>query len=167
MKHRYLLALPLLLSLITVTLHAQAKFAIYGTVGGEKIAVANTPWTLAGTAGFYVGLKKFGPLNLSVDARADLSSNQNSGLVGPRLAVKLPAFPIKPYGEFLIGFSDYTRTGAGLKDPNQFAARYVFGADMTILPHIDWRIADFSYDLESLGPDDHAKTLSSGLVIRL
>jgi hypothetical protein len=167
MNRRCLWALPLLLSLITVTLHAQAKLAIYGTVGGEKSAVANTPWTLAGTAGFYVGLKKFGPLNLSVDARADLSSNQNSGLIGPRLAVKLPAIPIKPYGEFLIGFSDYSRTSAGLKEANQFAARYVLGADMTILPHIDWRIADFSYDLESLGPDDHAKTLSTGIVIRL
>src|SRR3984885_14427024 len=167
MKHRYLRALPLLLLFITVTLHSQAKLAIYGTVGGEKSAVTNTSWTLAGTAGFYVGLKKFGPLNLSVDARADLSSNQNSGLVGPRLAVKLPAFPIKPYGEFLIGFSDYSRTGAGLQDSNNVAARNLHGADMTILPHIDWRIADFSYDLESLGPDDHAKTLSSGLVIRL
>ena len=59
MKSRTLWAF-LLLALSASTLHAQAKFAIYGTVGGEKSAVVNTPWTLAGTAGFYVGLKKLG-----------------------------------------------------------------------------------------------------------
>ena len=58
MKSRNLWALPLLLlCLSSNSLHAQAKFAIYGTVGGEKSAIVNTPWTLAGTAGFYVGYR--------------------------------------------------------------------------------------------------------------
>lgn len=166
MRSRITWALPLfLLSFLPNQLHAQARFAIYGTVGGETGGVPNESWALAGTAGFYAGLKKLGPLNFSLDARADLSSDVSSGLIGPRLAIKLPAFPIKPYGEFLIGFSDFSGSG-GLKDSNSFAARYVLGADMTILPHIDWRIADFSYDLNDDDGRGNAKTLSTGLVLR-
>jgi hypothetical protein len=166
MRSKIIWAIPvLLLSLLPNTLHAQARFAIYGTVGGETAGGPHESWDLAGTVGFYAGLKKLGPLDLSLDARADLSDNLNSGLLGPRVAFTLPAFPIKPYGEFLIGFTDYNKN-ASFADSTQFAARYVLGTDMTILPHVDWRIADFSYDLNNSPYNTHAKTLSTGLVIR-
>ena len=167
MNRRIIWTLPLLfITLCTASLHAQAKLAIYGTVGGEKTEINNESWTIAGTFGLYYGLTHLAPLNLSIDARGDLSGNINSGLVGPRVALKLPAIPIKPYGEFLIGFQSYSKTAAGLKDPNDFAYRYVLGLDTTILPHIDWRVADFSYALNNSANGDHAKTLSTGLVLR-
>ena len=169
---RRITILPLLLlSTLTACLHAQAKlaisrFAIYGTVGGEKSGLPNQGWATAGTVGLYVGVANLGPIALAVDGRADLSSNINSGLIGPRLAVHLPAFPLKPYAEILIGGSSYSKTAAGLKDPSQFASRAVFGADTTILPHIDWRIADFSYSLNNSSNGGSAKTLTTGLVLR-
>jgi hypothetical protein len=167
MNRRFFWALPLLLLTFSViNLHAQAKLAIYGTIGAEKSGLPNENWELAGTFGLYYGLTHLAPLDLSIDARGDLSGNINSGLVGPRLALKLPAIPIKPYGEFLIGFQSYSKTAAGLKDPNDFAYRYVLGLDTTILPHIDWRVADFSYALNNSANGDHAKTLSTGLVLR-
>ncbi len=166
MSRRTLWILPvLLLSLTATTLHAQAKLAVYGTGGGEKSGLPNDDWHAAGTFGFYYGLYHFTPIDLSVDARGDLSSNIKSGFLGPRVAVKLPIIPIKPYGEFIFGVSTYS-TPAHLPIPNDFAYRYVVGLDTTILPHIDWRVADFSYAINNSANGTHAKTLSSGLVIR-
>jgi len=166
MSRRTLWILPvLLLNLTATTLHAQAKLAVYGTGGGEKSGLPNDDWHAAGTFGFYYGLYHFTPIDLSVDARGDLSSNIKSGFLGPRVAVKLPIIPIKPYGEFIFGVSTYS-TPAHLPIPNDFAYRYVVGLDTTILPHIDWRVADFSYGINNSANGTHAKTLSSGLVIR-
>ena len=167
MSRRYLWTLPLLLALITTALQAQAKLAVYGTFGGEKSGLPNVGWTTAESFGLYVGVAKLGPLAFSVDGRADLSSKIKSGLVGPRLAVRLPAIPIKPYAEVLIGASTYATFPDGLKDNGQFASRAVFGADSSVLPHLDWRVVDFSYGLNQSANGDHAKTISTGLVLRL
>jgi hypothetical protein len=165
MSRRVLWILPLLLvALVSVSLHAQARFAIYGTGGGEKTGLPNDDWQGAGTFGFYYGILHAAIFDISVDARGDLSSNIKSGFLGPRVAVKLPIIPLKPYGEFIFGVSTYSP--AHLPIPNDFAYRYVVGLDATILPHIDWRVADFSYAINNSANGTHAKTLSSGLVIR-
>ena len=166
MSRRVRCILPLLLlALCSVNLHAQARFAIYGTGGGEKSGVPNDDWHGAGTFGFYYGILHAAIFDISVDARGDLSTNIKSGFVGPRVAVKVPVIPIKPYGEFIFGVSTYS-TPAHLPIPNDFAYRYVLGLDTTILPHIDWRVADFSYGINNSANGTHAKTLSSGLVVR-
>jgi len=148
-----------------MNLHAQARFAIYGTGGGEKSGLPNDDWQAAGTFGFYYGLLHAAIFDISVDARGDLSSNIKSGFLGPRVAVKVPVIPLKPYGEFIFGVSTYS-TPNHLPIPNDFAYRYVLGLDTTILPHLDWRVADFSYAIDNSANSGHAKTLSSGLVIR-
>jgi len=161
---RRLWTLPLLLlSFCTATLHAQSKLAIYGTFGGEKSGLANQGWTTAGTVGLYVGVTNLGPIALSVDGRADLSSSIKSGLLGPRVALHFPAFPLKPYAEILIGESTYPNRPDGLTASDKFVSRVVGGIDTAILPHVDWRILDFSYGINR---DDHAETLSSGIVLR-
>ncbi len=165
MKHRALLPL-LLLCLITPTLHAQARFAIYGTGGTEKSGLQDDAWKLGGTFGFYYGLLHAGPIDFSVDARGDLSKDINSGFLGPRVAFKIPVIPLKPYGEFIMGVSTYSRTSAGIQNPDDFAYRYVVGLDSTILPHIDWRVVDFAYGVNKSANFDHAKAVTSGLVLR-
>ncbi len=159
--------LPLiLLAIVTTSMQAQARLAIYGTAGTEESDLPNSAWKLAGTFGLYYGIYDFGPVYLSVDARGDLSSDINSGFAGPRLAVKLPVLPLKPYGEIIFGVSSYPQTVAGLQYSNNFAYRYVVGLDSTILPHLDWRVVDFSYANNTYEGNDHAKTVTSGLVIR-
>jgi hypothetical protein len=166
MNRRVLWTVPLLLlALCCMNLHAQARFAIYGTGGGEKSGLPNDDWQAAGTFGFYYGLLHAAIFDISVDARGDLSSNIKSGFLGPRVAVKVPVIPLKPYGEFIFGVSTYS-TPNHLPIPNDFAYRYVLGLDTTILPHLDWRVADFSYAIDNSANSGHAKTLSSGLVIR-
>jgi hypothetical protein len=164
MNRRPLFTFPLLLlSLITATLNAQAKFAIYGTGGGEKSGVVNEGWTTAATFGFYYGLYHVGPVALSADARADVSSNIKSGLIGPRFAFHIPAIPLKPYAEALIGGSTYPTLPSGITIPNKLTGRIVGGIDTTILPHIDWRMIDYSYGLNK---GQHTQTITSGLVVR-
>jgi hypothetical protein len=166
---RRLWTLPLLLfSLCAATLHAQARLAIYGTVGGEKSGLRNEGWTTAGTLGLYVGVANLGPLALSVDGRADLSTNINSFIVGPRLALHFPVFPLKPYVEFLLGESAYTTQNNGPKNTDSFTYRYVGGVDTAILPHLDWRVLDFSYSggISQFNTSVNPKTLSTGLVVR-
>jgi hypothetical protein len=155
-----------LLAIVTTNLHAQARLAIYSTAGVEQSGLPYNPWKLGGTFGFYVQFVKFGPVFLAVDARGDLSSQIYSGLAGPRLAIKLPVLPIRPYGEILFGVADYPQTAAGIHYSNDFAYRYVVGVDSTILPHLDWRVVDFSYGINNSGGYGHAETVTSGLVIR-
>jgi hypothetical protein len=170
MNRRTLWTLPLLfVSLCTASLHAQAKLAIYGTVGGEKTDINHESWTIAGTFGLYYGIAKLGPINVSIDARGDLSDNINSGLFGPRVALKLPLIPLKPYVEVLGGFSSYSPQNNGAKNITDANYRWVGGIDTTILPHLDWRIADYSYSGGGITQGNttvHPQTLSSGLVIR-
>ena len=117
MTKRCLQILPLAVTfLFSTSLHAQARFAIYGTGGGEKSGLSNDDWHAAGTFGFYYGLLHAAILDISVDARGDLSSNIKSGFLGPRVAVKLPVIPLKPYGEFIFGVSTYS-TPARLTNP--------------------------------------------------
>jgi hypothetical protein len=159
----------LLLLLVPVIARAQAKVAIYGTVGTEKSEISNAGWTLAGTFGLYYGFANYGPIALSVDARGDLSDNINSGLVGPRVALHFRFFPLKPYGEVLAGVSSYSTSNNGNKNATDVNYRWVGGLDTAILPHLDWRVVDYSYSGGGITQGNvtrHPQTLSTGLVIR-
>jgi hypothetical protein len=163
MGHRIFYLPVLLLSLTATNLRAQAKFAIYGTGGGEKPGIVNEGWTTAETFGFYYGLYHVSPLALSADVRAELSSSIKSGLIGPRVAFHIPAVPLKPYAEALIGGSTYPTLPSGITIPNKLTGRIVGGIDTAILPHIDWRMIDYSYGLNK---SEHTQTITSGLVLR-
>jgi hypothetical protein len=156
----------ILVAIFTTNLHAQARFAIYGTAGTERSGLPNTTWKLGGTFGFYLGLLHAGPIDISADARGDLSTNVNSGFLGPRVAVKIPVIPIKPYAEFIFGIATYPSTSRGISPENEFADRYVVGVDTTIIPHIDWRMVDYSHGVNRSANGDHAETITTGLVIR-
>jgi hypothetical protein len=169
MSFKKIFLLPaLVLTLCTAALHAQAKLAIYGTVGAENSGLTNQGWTTAGTFGLYHTFSNHGPVALSIDARGDLSKNVNSALFGPRVALHFPIFPVKPYAELLIGAVYYSTQNGGKKDSSDFSYRWVGGLDSAILPHIDWRIVDFSYGggLTELNRTVHMKTLSTGIVLR-
>ena len=170
MTKRCLQILPLVVILLFSTkLHGQAKLAIYGTVGSEKTEVNNQGWSTAGTFGLYYDLAHLGPIAISADARGDLSGNMNSGLFGPRIAVALPVFPLKPYFEVLGGFSSYSTQNGGAKNTTSGNYRWVGGIDTTILPHIDWRIADYSYSGGGITQGNitrHPQSLTTGIVVR-
>jgi len=164
----FLSSVLILLALVPVKLHAQAKFAVYGTAGGEKTDISNEPWTIGGTVGIYYGFARLGPIAISADARGDLSRNMISGLFGPRIALALPYFPFKPYFEVIGGVSSYAIVDEGPRSYTDGTYRWVGGVDTTIFPHTDWRL-DYSYGGGGISQNNitrHPQSLTSGLVIR-
>jgi len=164
-----ILPMTLIALVASTNLHAQAKLGIYGTVGTEKTEINGEGWSTAGTFGLYYGLAHLGPIAVAADARGDLSGNINSGLFGPRIALTLPAFPLKPYFEVLGGFSSYSTVSGGAKSTTSGNYRWVGGIDTTILPRLDWRIADYSYSGGGITEGNvtrHPQSLTTGLVIR-
>ncbi len=167
---RRLLHLFILILIVTTatSLHAQAKFAVFVTGGGEKTGVNNEPWTVAGTFGIYYGLVRLGPIAISADARGDLSRNITSALFGPRAALALPYLPLKPYVEVVGGVSNYNFQDEGPRTLTSGTYRWVAGLDATIFPHTDWRI-DYSYSgagITDLGITRHPQSITSGIVVR-
>jgi len=170
MRRRYCFLLPVFLfCLLPAALRAQAKIALYGTIGTEKSEVNNSGWSAAGTFGIYYGLANLGPVAISADLRGDLSTNINSGLIGPRVALHFPLFPLKPYVELLAGVSAYNTSNNGAKSSTDLNYRWVGGLDTAVLPHLDWRVADYSYSGGGISQGNvtrHPQTLSTGIVVR-
>ena len=88
----------------------------------------------------------------------------NSGVIGPRVALKLHALPLQVYGEALGGISSYTG-GPFVSSTTQAEYQLLLGTDFTVFPHIDWRVAEYAYTSGSGDLSSHS--LSTGLVVRL
>jgi hypothetical protein len=144
---------------------AQSQVGVYGTVGVESSGLNGQGWTGAGTIGAYFGLRDFGPLSVAADGRGDFSTDIASVLVGPRVAVHAPSFPVKPYGELLIGV---VRSGPQNNRKSDFGYRFVGGADVGVLPHLDWRVIEVSSGggLSEPNKTVHTTTVTSGVVLR-
>ena len=156
----------LALMLFSPTVHAQARVAVYGSVGAEKSGQPNQGWAKAGVIGLYADAANLGPLAVAVDVRGDCATDNKSFIVGPRLALHFPAFPLKPYSEILVGRTSYTQpSNPNIHLDSRFTASYVGGIDTTIFPHLDWRIFDFTYALDN-GLANRRKNLTTGLVVR-
>ncbi len=169
MKSRFILFLLLLFW----TLAAAAQVGIYGEFSAAKLNVPNTGWIYGPTFGAYFDKGHLLFLSTGLDARgAFLGSGStvlDSGLVGPRVAVRPHVVPIQPYVEALIGVG-HAKFGQGVAQTTstKFDYQFLGGLDLTILPRIDWRVVEFSYGgLSGLDSSFHPKTISTGIVVRL
>ncbi|MGI4828709.1 MAG: outer membrane beta-barrel protein [Janthinobacterium lividum] len=158
MSYRLRFALLLCLTLVFGALAAQAQIAIYGMGSGGFLGSTNASQgsliaqnsgfsAYGGTFGLYNDFLRLGPLNLGGDVRylQQTSSNDNSygnklrgGLVGLRLALKLPVVPFKPYVQAEVG-DVATNYGTQPNETNSFAYQVQGGLDYTIFPHLDLR----------------------------
>lgn len=114
---------------------SQAQVGIYAMGSGGQYAGSGTAW--GGTFGLYDNFVPLGPLKLGGDGRffvqhhkAD-STKLVGGLFGLRLALGVPAVPIRPYIQAEIG-------GVSV-DTTSFAYQVQGGLDVTIFPHVDVR----------------------------
>ena len=149
---------------------AQAQTALYGMYGGASSGVVNTGNLYGPTFGAYFDRGTF--INGGIDIRGTFLSDGNltqfdSGMAGLRLAVKPHIIPFDPYGELLVGgaHANYGQ-GSAKTTKNSLGYEAVVGADFTILPHIDWRVLEFSYS-NVTGGGISPKALSTGIVVRL
>jgi len=130
---------------------AFAQLGVYAGFTTSKLDTANTSRINGGTFGAYFDSAHLPVLNFGIDIRGTvLPSNSvtkvNSITVGPRAVLHLPAIPLRPYAEGLIGEA-HVQTGQGVAytDQGGLDAGFALGADLTILPHLDWRVLDYSY----------------------
>jgi hypothetical protein len=166
--------LPLLLVLTLGTLSARAQVGVYATFSAGKYDLANTGWVYGPTLGVYDDAFHFPLVSFGFDARASIlgsggSTQLTSGMVGPRISAHLPLIPLKPYVEGLVGASHVVAgQGTAHTDDLFLQTGVTAGADLTIFPRLDWRVAEYSYSrFPGLDNGVNQKSLSTGLVLRL
>jgi hypothetical protein len=166
-KHLKLILATLAVLLSAAT--AKAQIGVYtGFTGAHLDSASGSSTTVYGPlVGIYLQSGRF--IAIGADARgAFLNGNHNqfyTGAIGPRIAIKPPVLPIKPYAEALFGVASYN---GGNSSPNTTYVNYQIlgGIDATILPRIDWRVIEFDYSAVYNNPIN-AKSLTTGLIIRL
>ncbi|SEC45684.1 hypothetical protein [Terriglobus roseus] len=156
------------LPLLAYSTAAQAQTGIYAQFTGQSNDLnSSSGWFWGATFGFYQDRHSVGPVHLGVDFRgAILKHDQaqfDSGLGGLRLTVVPHVVPFKIYAEALGG------VGIVSNGPTNTHAQYQVngGLEYTILPRIDWRVAEIAYNGYSGTGTGNPVGLSSGLVFRL
>jgi hypothetical protein len=172
MKRFRLLALSLFLC-SPLCLHAQ--LGLYGAFTAQNLGVQNTSGYdfYGGTFGAYLASGRFALLSAGVDLRGSFSktggNSFDTGSIGPRLGLNTHILPIHPYVEATVGLAHLSFAGGSPGSETKFEYQVLGGLDFTILPRIDWRVAEYSYGGLSAGNNYniHPKSLSTGIVLRL
>ena len=156
-----------------LSIGAPAQTGVYATFSASDYNVPNVNWQYGPSFGLYSDFLHLPFVGAGFDARATLLGSGTtkiySGFAGPHVQFHPAILPMKPYVEALVGASQ-VNIGQGVAATNQTAFTYegVVGLDWTILPRIDWRVAEFSYQkFTNLGANVTPRTLSTGIVVRL
>jgi hypothetical protein len=166
---RVFIGFSCLLLSFTMVPAAKGQLGLYGGFSAANTNIPNSKWLYGTTFGGYYNAYHVPLVNVGLDARVSIldGSNTVNGLVGPRVEVHIPF--LKPYLEGLIGASNISG-GQGVTAFSQTAFSYGFtaGADLTILPRIDWRVVDYSYvRTPSVVTGTNQDILTTGIVLRL
>ena len=172
MNRSRLLALSLFL-FSPLSLHAQ--LGLYGAFTAQNLGAPNNSGYsfYGGTFGAYLASGRLAILSLGVDLRGSFTRGAgdsfDSGAIGPRLALNTHILPIQPYVEGTVGLGSLNLAGGSSSNGVRFEYQVLGGLDFTVLPRVDWRVAEYSYGgLSSVNGDNfHPKSLSTGIVLRL
>jgi hypothetical protein len=152
---------------------AYGQVGLYGGFSAANTNAGSEQWFYGTTFGGYYSGLKLPLINLGIEGRASMLHGSGSaspqkfvnGLVGPRVQLHLPLVPLKPYVAGLAGgVHQELGQGSARTDTTNFGYGLAAGADLTIFPLLDWRIAEFSFT-RSESVDQ--KMLTTGLVLRL
>ncbi len=170
MKLRRMLTIAATLAGVMTAAAAHAQIGVYANFSAAKLNLGNTDWVYGPGFGGYIDHGHLIFLSTGIDARGVIlgsgqSTQFDAGYIGPRVAFRPHVLPIKPYVEALAGVG---RLSSGATDTTKFSYQFVGGVDYTLIPRIDWRVAEFSYGgLSIFDTSLHPKTISTGIVIRL
>jgi hypothetical protein len=162
-----LAAAVLAVAALASTPTAQAQTGIYVQFTGQSNDLNSNGWFWGPTFGFYRDQYSAGPVHLGMDFRGSILKHDNaaidSGLGGLRLSLVPHVVPFKVYAEALGGI------GVVSNGPSTTRFQYQLngGLEYTLLPHIDWRTVEISYNGFSGGNAGNPVGLSTGLVFRL
>ena len=153
--------------LLFATSGARAQVAAYAGFSGGPVNGTGVSAAYGALVGVYAQSGHF--ISLGGDARGTFLSHNGfhyyTGAVGPRLAVKPPILPFRPYVEGLIGVGNFNG-GSGTSSSTKLNYQALGGVDFTFFPHLDWRVIEFAYSATS-GSPVNAKIFTTGLVLRL
>ena len=156
----------LLMSSVLVSVSVHAQTGIYGAFTGAGLGSGSSGNLYGGTVGLYSDPWHGPLLGAGFDLRGEFLNGNgqslDSGLIGLRIAVHPPVFPLKPYVEGLGGVG---RANVANATSTNAQYRIVGGIDWTVFPRIDWRVVEFSGGEISGGASP--KVISTGLVLRL
>ncbi|QHS52772.1 hypothetical protein [Edaphobacter sp. 12200R-103] len=166
---RFRLFLFALLCLFLAPSPAHSQIAVYAGYSAASINNGGTDWAYGPLFGAY---KQTGYaaniVSIGGDLRASFLSHNNfhyyTGAAGPRIAFKAPILPFRPYVEGLVGVGNVQTDGHN--SSNHFNYQVLGGLDTTLLPRLDWRVVEFSYNAVP-SQSVNAKTLTTGLVLRI
>ncbi len=149
-------------------MRAFAQDGIYVMFTGSSLGNSNAPNQYGPTLGLYMDRTYGKVLSAGVDMRASFLSGDNrtsvnTGLVGLRAAIRPQVLPISPYAELMIGISN---NSLGYKAQNNFTSQVVLGVDYTLIPHVDWRVLEWSYARVNAPIHFNPSSLSTGVVLR-
>ncbi len=147
---------------------------------------------VGGTFGLYYDWRTFGPVRLGVDARGSIANSTKgaytatvagghlaSVLGGVRASFHVPLVPLKPYVQGSVGFArtnfgtDYNSSLAtsgvsnttGILLSNHVEYDAFAGADLSILPFIDFRVVELGYGaVQGHSHTYPVESLSTGIV---
>lgn len=155
---------------------SKAQIGVYGQLSATH---APGTWYKGFTLGGYGNMLNAGPIHLGVDLRGSYQTTTNyhyrNFLIGPRLEVKPPLLPLRPYVQAEVGFGGSTFTGPATSNHYNNKLQYgvLGGIDFTVLPHIDLRVPEVGYlrmtGVSSNGtvPNTNLLAVGVGLVVRL
>ncbi len=166
----------LVLSLLPLSPHSlHAQLGLYGGFTVQNVGVpGNNGFVFyGGTLGTYLASGRLAILSAGVDLRGSFSRNGgdsfNTGAIGPRVGLNLHVIPLHPYAEATAGLANLNFNGGSPSNGTRFEYQVLGGLDITVLPRIDWRLAEFSYGGFSVPNSNsyHPRTLTTGIVLRL
>jgi opacity protein-like surface antigen len=155
--------------------HAKGQIGLYGQFSNTHDSSISA-WYHGFTLGGYDNMAGGGPIHLGFDLRGSYGAGSQhsyrSILIGPRLDVKPPVLPIRPYLQAEIGLG-----GTEDNRPSAFKAHYnnklaygvIGGLDYTVLPRVDVRVPEIGFIRMSgiTNPTIHLVSIGFGLVVRL
>jgi hypothetical protein len=158
---------------IATAVPSHAQLAVYAGFTTSKLTTPNTPRLNGATFGAYYDGQRFPVINLGIDVRGTVMPVKDTTAVtlvtaGPRAVFHLPLVPLRPYGEAMVGGGkvQYGSGGIGTYNSSSFAAGVAAGADLHILPLIDWRVIDYSF-IRLAGPRANQNSITTGIVVRI
>ena len=166
--HRPLLAVLFTLLFSGIAVRADAQIGVYAGFSGAPVNGSGATQSAFGpTFGVYAQSGRY--ISFGGDFRGTFLArngfNYFTGAAGPRLVLKTPVLPFRPYVEGLVGVAS-VRDGDGSSSSTNLNYQILGGVDMTILPRIDWRVLEFDYSAAS-GSSVNAKIFTTGIVLRL
>lgn len=156
---------------------ARAQLGLYAGFSASHTNISNAGWFYGSTFGAYYTPIHLPVVNVGLDGRgAILRGSGGSGeqaiynfLAGPQAVLHLPLLPFRPYAEALIGGS-HTDFGQGSAYQQQTSFSYGFaaGADVHLLPRLDWRLLEYAYTRSpSIAGGTDESTFTTGIVFRV